>query len=222
MRDALVEKLKDEFGDRLISVGLHNVGVTSFIEKNGLFVVLDAVEPEDIFAVKRVYIKYKKNFTTPLVVDEHFFENSKDVFCMEILEMKENSEIIYGKNPFKNIEISDDDLKSQIKHELFSKFLALKGAFVDLPLERKVIDSITYRSLYNFLLIMRNMLRLKDKLINDETLIEKFEEMFDVKLEAFKTLRDSSKMPFDRLIEVFKKYLKEIETIEKVFNTHFS
>ncbi len=222
MKNEFVEKIKNEFGDRLISVGLHNVGVTSFIEKNGLFVILDDVETEDVFAVKRVYTKYKKVFTTPLVVDKHFFERSKDTFCMEILELKENAEILYGINPFDKIEISDDALKRQIKYELFSKSLALKGAFVDLPLERKVIDSITYRSLYNFLLIMRNMLRLKGKLINDETLIERFEEMFDVKLEAFKTLRDTPKMPFDKLLNTFKKYLKEVKTIEETFNSHFA
>ncbi len=211
-----VERLKDEFKERLISVGLHNVGVTSFINKNGVFIVLDRVEPEDLLAIKRIYKKFKKTYSTPLVVNEHFFEDAADVFCMEMLEFKENGEILYGRNVLEDIDVNDENLRRQIEFELRSKLLNLKGAFIDLPLERRIVDNIAYRSMYNFLLILRNFLRLKGKLINDATLIEVFEETFGVSLEAFKILRDSEKLPFERLLEVFKGYLREVEQLVEI------
>ncbi|WP_035588350.1 hypothetical protein [Hippea jasoniae] len=211
-----VEQLKNEFKERLISVGLHNVGVTSFINKNGVFIVLDRVEPEDLLAIKRIYKKFKKTYSTPLVVNERFFKDAADVFCMEMLEFKENGEILYGKNVLEDIDVNDENLRRQIEFELRSKLLNLKGAFIDLPLERRIVDNIAYRSMYNFLLILRNLLRLKGKLINDATLIEVFEETFGVSLEAFKILRDSEKLPFERLLEVFKGYLREVEQLVEI------
>ncbi len=214
--DRFVEILKGHFGDRLISVGLHNVGITSFLDNNGIFIVLDKVGADDLLDIKRAYTKYKKKYSTPIVVNGDFFKKAADVFCMEILELKENAKIIHGENPFENLNVKDEDLRRQIEYELRSKMLVLKGAFIDLPLDRKVIDNIAYRSMYNFLLILRNLLRLKGKLINDETLIEEFEKTFEVKLEAFKILRDSPKMSFDKLFDVFKKYLKEVEELVEI------
>ncbi len=211
-----LEKLKDAFGDRLICVGLHNIGVTSFLEKNGLVIVLDKTDPDDLLKVKRIYMKYKKKYSTPIVVGEKFFEDAADVFCMEVLELKENGEIVYGKNIFENLEVKPENLRKQIEYELRSKLLVLKGAFIDLPLDRKVIDNIAYRSMYNFLLILRNLLRLKGKLVNDASLIEVFEETFGVKLDAFKALRDSGKLPLDKLLPIFKDYLREVETLVEI------
>ncbi len=214
--DKFVEILKKHFQERLISVGLHNIGVTSFLDNNGIFIILDRVEPEDLLDIKKVYVKYKKKYSTPIVVNRNFFKNATDVFCMEILELKENAKILYGENLFENLEIKDEDLRRQIEYELRSKLLILKGAFVDLPLDRKVVDNIAYRSMYNFLLILRNLLRLKGKLINDETLVDEFEKEFGVELESFKILINSSKMPFDKLLDVFKRYLKEVENLVEI------
>ncbi len=220
--DKFVEILKGHFQDRLVSVGLHNVGITSFLENNGIFIVLDRVEPDDLLDIKRVYVKYKKKYSTPMVVNRGFFKRASDVFCMEMLEFKENAKIVYGEDQFAGLKIEDDDLRRQIEYELRSKLLVLKGAFVDLPLDRKVVDNIAYRSMYNFLLILRNLLRLKGKLINDETLIEEFEKTFDVKLEAFKILRDTPKMGFDKLLNIFKQYLKEVEELVEISDTILS
>ncbi len=214
--ESFVERLKDEFKERLISVGLHNIGVTSFIQKNGIFIVLDKNEPEDLILIKKIYTKYRKKYSTPLIGSESFFKDAADVFCMEILELKENAEILYGRNIFLELDVKPENLRKQIEYELRSKLVILKGAFVDLPLDRKVVDNITYRSMYNFLLILRNLLRLKGKIINDPSLIEVFEETFGVELEAFKVLRDSGKLPFEKLLEVFKKYLREVERLVEI------
>ncbi len=211
-----VERLKESFGQRLISVGFHNIGVTSFLGKNGVFIILDRTEPDDLLMVKRIYMKYKKKYTTPIVATEKFFVDAADVFCMEVLELKENAEVIYGKNIFKDLSVTDENLRKQIEYELRSKLLILKGAFVDLPLDKKVIDDIAYRSMYNFLLILRNLLRLKGKLINDATVVEEFERTFDLDLSAFKILRDTPKMPFEKLLNTFKEYLKEVETLVEI------
>lgn len=214
--DKLVEIFKEHFGERLVSIGLHNIGVTSFLNKNGIFIVLDKVEPEDLLNIKSVYSKHKKQYSTPIVVNKNFFKDSVDVFCIEMLELKENAEILYGEDVFKDLEVKDEHLRRQLEYELRSKLLSLKGAFVDLPLDKKVIDNMTYRSMYNFLLILRNLLRLKGKLINDERLVEVFEETFNVKLSAFKALRDAEKLGFDKLLELFKQYLKEVEHLVEI------
>ncbi len=215
MRDIkwFVRVLSEHFSQRLVSIGLHTLGVTSFLNKNGIFVVLDRVNIHDMLLVKEAYNKIKKNYTNPMVVRESFFKETSEIFCMELLELKENSHILHGINPFKGIEVSSESLRRQIIYEIHSKNMALKGAFVDLPIDKKVIEDVAYRSLYSFLLIIRNIMRLRGKLINDASLIEEFEKEFNVALKGFKALRDSPSMGFDRLFKTFKIYLNEVEEI---------
>lgn len=214
--DKFVEIIKGHFQKRLISMGLHNIGVTSFLNKNGIFIVLDSVNAEDLHNIKRAYLRYKKKYSTPIVASRAFFENAADVFCMEILELKENAKILYGENIFSNINVSDSALRVQIEYELRSKLLSLRGAFIDLSLQKKIIDDLTYRSMYNMLLILRNLLRLKGTIINDNTLVDVFEEKFDIKLDAFKYLRDATSLKFEKLLPMFKKYLDEVKELVEI------
>ncbi len=214
--DRFVEIIKGHFQDRLISMGLHNIGVTSFLNKNGIFIVLDNVNAEDLHNVKRAYLRYKKKYSTPIVASRSFFEDAADVFCMEMMELKENSEILYGENIFSNINVSERALRVQIEYELRSKLLSLRGAFIDLPLQKKIIDDLTYRSMYNMLLILRNLLRLKGTVVNDNTLIDVFEEKFNIKLDAFKYLSDAGDLKFEKLFPMFKKYLDEVKKLVEI------
>ncbi len=214
--DKFVETIQGHFQGRLISMGLHNIGVTSFLKKNGIFIVLNDVNAEDLHNVKRAYLKYKKKYSTPIVASRAFFEDAADVFCMETLELKEYAEVLYGENIFSRLNVSNDALRTQIEYELRSKLLSLRGAFIDLSLQKKIIDDLVYRSMYNMLLILRNLLRLKGTIINDNTLLDVFEEKFDIKLDAFRYLRDSGDLKFDKLFPMFKKYLDEVKKLVEI------
>jgi hypothetical protein len=211
----IVESLKGLFKDRLVCVCLHNLGITASISKNGLLVVVDNVFLDDIKRLKQELKKFKKLFCTPLVFEANFLANNKDYFCMEILELKENAKVLFGDNPATIINIDAQALKNQIKREIASKILAIRSSFLELTLERKTVEDIAYRSLYNFYLISKYLLYLKG--VETQNVFEDIEKQFSIDLYNTKKLFFMGKRPtFDKLLPLFEGYLKELDNFLKL------
>ncbi len=211
----IVERLKGLFEDSLISVCLHNLGLSAFNSNNGLLVVLSKIDLDDIKKLKLELTKFKKQFNTPLLIECDFLEKHKNHFCMEILELKEHTKVLYGTNPASIINIDNQDLKNQIKREIASKILSIRGSFLELTLERKIVEEIAYRSLYNFYLISKYILYLNDK--SSKNAFEDMEKHFSINLENTKRLFFMEKRPtFDKLLPLFEGYLKELDAFLKI------
>jgi len=211
----IVEHLKRLFEDNLISVCLHNLGLSAFNSNNGLLVVLNNIHLDDIKKLKLELAKFKKQFNTPLLIERDFLEKHKKHFCIEILELKEHTKVLYGSNPANTIDIDNQDLKNQIKREIASKILSIRGSFLELTLERKIVEEIAYRSLYNFYLISKYILYLNGK--NSKNVFEGIETLFNVNLENTKKLFFMEKRPtFDKLLPLFEGYLKELDAFSNI------
>ncbi|MCD6223638.1 MAG: hypothetical protein J7J73_01870 [Deltaproteobacteria bacterium] len=215
----LIDSLKKKFKEKLICVGLHNIGFMIEERKNGLLVVIDKMKSDDLHRIKKIYIKYGKKTSNPIIVDEKFFQNISDVFCIEILQMQENLNILYGKNPLKNIKINRENLRRQCKYELQGKLLTLKSSFLNMYWERKMLHDLLLRSAYNFSLIIKNLLYLKEKEVKDKTkqeLFDLFEETYDKSLSVIKEIVQLRKTPLSELISLFVKYVNEMEAIVEI------
>ncbi len=174
-------------------------------------VVLNRVSLDDIKLLKQHLKKFKKLYISPLLFEVDFLEQNKDYFCMEILELKENIKVLYGKNPVQNIDIESQALRNQIKREIASKMLAVRSSFLELTLERKTVEDIAYRSLYNFYLISKYILYLLN-IKQSQNIFEDFENYFSISLENTKKLFFMPKRPtFDKLLPLFENYLKELD-----------
>ncbi|MGB9755721.1 MAG: hypothetical protein ACPLXO_02450 [Desulfurella sp.] len=211
----IVESLKNLFEERLQSVCLHNLGISANMSKRGLLVVANDVSLDDTKSLKLKLRKFKKQYNTPLLFSSDFLEKNKNYFCMEILELKENAKILYGDNPVSNINIEKDALRNQIKREIASKILAVRSSFLELTLERKVVEDIAYRSLYNFYIITKYILYLTDKIT--QNVFEDFENHFSIDLNNTKKLFFMEKRPkFDKLLPLFEGYMKELDNFLKI------
>ncbi len=207
----IVESLKDLYKERLKSICLHNLGISANISKNGLLVVLDRVSLDDLKLLKQNLKKFKKLFVSPLLLEEGFFEKNKDFFCMEILELQENIKVLYGLDPVQNINIETLALKHQIEKDIASKILSVRVSFLELTLDRKTVEDIAYRSLYNFYLISKYILYLLN-IKQSQNVFEDIENHFSISLENTKKLFFMPKRPtFDKLLPLFENYLKELD-----------
>ncbi|OSS42223.1 hypothetical protein DESAMIL20_1776 [Desulfurella amilsii] len=211
----IVESLKSLFKDRLMCVYMHNLGITASISKNGLLVVLDNVFLDDIKKLKQELKKFKKLFSTPLVFEADFLAKNEDYFCMEILELKENAKVLFGNDLLQNIDIDAQALKNQIKREIASKILAIRSSFLELTLERKTVEDIAYRSLYNFYLISKYLLYFRG--VDSQNVFEDLEKHLSIGLDNTKKLFFMGKRPtFDKLLPLFEGYLKELDNFLKL------
>lgn len=212
----LIDNLKKEFKERLVCVGLHNIGFMIEEKKNGLLVILDKTEGRDLQIIKYIYVKYGRKVSNPIIVNETFFRNTGNIFCIEALEMQENLNILYGKDPLHDIKIEKENLKKQCEYELRGKLLTLKGSFLSAYWERKTLHDLLIRSAYNFSLIIKNLLYLKEKEVKNKTkeeLFDLFEETYTKKLSALRKIVQLKKTPLSELIPLFTQYVDEMEAI---------
>lgn len=206
----IVETLEKLFSERLVSVCLHNLSISAKFKHNGLLIEISKISLDDIKSLKTALRVYKKQYNTPFLINSGFLEVQKDHYCIEILELKENAKVLFGDNPANNIDISNDALRAQLKREIASKILSIRGAFLELTLERKVIEDITYRSLYNFYLIAKYILFVVN--IKTQEVFVDFEEHFNVDLHNTKELYFMEKRPsFDKLLPLFEGYMRELD-----------
>jgi hypothetical protein len=212
----LIDNLKKEFKERLVCVGLHNIGFMIEEKKNGLLVILDKTEGRDLQIIKNIYVKYGRKVSNPIIVNETFFRNTGNIFCIETLQMQENLNILYGKDLLQDIKIEKENLRKQCEYELRGKLLTLKGSFLSAYWERKTLHDLLIRSAYNFSLIIKGFLYLKEKEVENKTkeeLFGLFEETYAKKLSALRKIVQLKKTPLSELIPLFTQYVDEMEAI---------
>lgn len=212
----LIDNLKKEFKERLVCVGLHNIGFMIEEKKNGLLVILDKTEGRDLQIIKNIYVKYGRKVSNPIIVNETFFRNTGNIFCIETLQMQENLNILYGKDLLQDIKIEKENLRKQCEYELRGKLLTLKGSFLSAYWERKTLHDLLIRSTYNFSLIIKGFLYLKEKEVKNKTkeeLFASFEETYAKKLSALRKIVQLKKTPLSELIPLFTQYVDEMEAI---------
>lgn len=130
--------------------------------------------------------------------------------------MQENLNILYGKDLLQDIKIEKENLRKQCEYELRGKLLTLKGSFLSAYWERKTLHDLLIRSAYNFSLIIKGFLYLKEKEVKNKTkeeLFASFEETYAKKLSALRKIVQLKKTPLSELIPLFTQYVDEMEAI---------
>jgi len=115
-----------------------------------------------------------------------------------------------------DIKIEKENLKKQCEYELQGKLLTLKGSFLSAYWERKTLHDLLIRSAYNFSLIIKSLLYLKEKEVKNKTkeeLFDLFEETYTKKLSALRKIVQLKKTPLSELIPLFTQYVDEMEAI---------
>lgn len=116
----LVKDLKDIYGENLVSVVLYgeNMDQESSYSQSVLVIFnkLDASDLKNaIFAIKK-WRKTKKPL--PVVMSESEWFSSADIYPIEYTEIKNNYEILYGKNVVAPVMVSKYDLRLQCEYEI--------------------------------------------------------------------------------------------------------
>ena len=160
----------------------------------------------------------KLGAATPLLLDRRFLERGRDVFPTEFLDIKAQHSVLYGEEIFAPLSIDPRHLRYQSEHEARSKLLRLRALYVEVGAERKRLEALMRDSVKSFLIIMRNLLRLRGleghpRYMN---VLDQFERHVRI---SFPTMRQllRVKLGLDSgvggLDETFAAYLDEVERL---------
>jgi predicted nucleotidyltransferase len=131
----LIGDLKATHGDNLASVVLYGSAASGdFVQTESdynLLIALHRIAPEDL-RVAQPPMREWQRLGHPLPVYFTFAElrDAADVFPIEFHRMERSRVVLYGRDPFETLRISDENLRHQTEYELRSKLIQLRRLYI--------------------------------------------------------------------------------------------
>ena len=172
--ERLTAGLRERAGPNLRSVLLHgsvarDEAVPGVSDVNVL-VLLDDVGPAQLHAIAPLAREWRESAGgPPLILAEREWARAADVFAIEVADMKDAHELLYGMDPVATMEPKRTELRLQTERELRGKLLQLReGTLVaaDSPAE---LGWLLSAALPSFTTYMRATLRLVGKPVPRDT-----------------------------------------------------
>ena len=222
--DKLVENLRAAHGDNLASIVLYGSvaagdHVTEHSDHN-LLIALKRIASEDLRLSQnamRDWLKSGQPMPVYFTVEE--LSRAVDVFPIEFLQMEKARRVLYGRDPFEFVEISQANLRHQTEYELRTKLIQLRRLYIPASTSVEKLSALMSDSLASFAALFRAVLILHgqeppvskaESVRATVRLLELDESCFDELLE----LRSKSKTLTEaEANNVFSAYLSQIERV---------
>jgi hypothetical protein len=149
----LVEKLKKAFGDRLVSIVLYGSAAAGdhhpkFSDFN-ILCALRTITPRELADSEDIFRWWREQGSpSPLLLTEDEVAGSTDCFAIEFLDIKQQHQLLYGKDVISGLAVDRSFYRAQVEHDLRAKLLRLRqkasGMLSDSDLLRRLlVDSIS-------------------------------------------------------------------------------
>jgi predicted nucleotidyltransferase len=151
----LVGDLKATHGDNLVSVVLYGSAASGdFVQLESDYNVLIAlhhITPEDLRQAQPPAREWQR-LGHPLPVYFTFSElrDAADVFPIEFHQMERSRVVLYGRDPFETLRISDENLRHQTEYELRSKLIQLRRLYIPASASAERLRDLMSDSLSSF------------------------------------------------------------------------
>ena len=227
----LVSRLKDAYGESLVSVVLYGSAATGeyhekFSDLNVLCVLksIGVKELEKGEAAVAWWLKQKQPL--PLFLSREEVENSHDAFPIEFLDIQQSHCILHGEDVVANIEVKTHQHRRQVEHEMRSALLRLRERFVGMQRDKKevarlMLDSLpTFSTLFRHALILGGVAAPSKKREIFHAAAERFAISPDPFITLLETREGKRKLGDDEIKPLFEAYLTEItrmtEAVDKL------
>jgi predicted nucleotidyltransferase len=161
----LVGDLKATHGDNLASVVLYgSAAAGDFVRLQSdynILIALHRITPEDL-RLSQAPVREWQRLGHPLPVYFTFNElrDAADVFPVEFHEMERARVVLYGRDPFETLRISDVNLRHQAEYELRSKLIQLRRLYIPASTSARRLQDLMADSLKSFASIFAAVLLL--------------------------------------------------------------
>ena len=214
--DTLVENLRAAHGDNLASIVLYgSVAAGDHVSEHSdhnLLIALNRIASEDLRLAQSAMRDWLKSGQPPPVyftVEE--LKRAADVFPIEFLQMEKARKILYGRDPFEFVEISQANLRHQTEYELRTKLIRLRRLYLPASTSVEKLSALMSDSLASFAALFRAVLILH----GEEPPVSKADSV-----RATARLLGLDESPFEQIVELRSKRGKTLSEAEA--NSAFS
>ncbi len=163
--EQLVEQLKPALGDRLRSIVLYGSATSGdFLPGVSTYNLLVVAERFDVPALNSlattVYRWVRDGNRPPLLFTPEQLQTSADAFPIELLDIQDSRQVLFGSDPVAGLSISPEHLRLQLEREFKGKLLALREGYLMTGGRPKRVAALLVSSLSGMLVVFRAALRL--------------------------------------------------------------
>ena len=159
----LVENLRDAHGDNLASIVLYgSVAAGDHVEQHSdhnLLIALNRIASEDLRLSQNALRDWlRSGQPTPVYLTVEELKRAADVFPIEFLQMEKARRVLYGRDPFEFVEISQANLRHQTEYELRTKLIQLRRLYLTASTSAEKLCALMSDSLASFAALFRAVL----------------------------------------------------------------
>lgn len=158
-----IEKLKAAAGNNLICVAVYGSAASDefhaeFSDVNLLCVVQELSSQHLQSLAPAIQWWTDNRFPAPLVFSRREIERAADVFPIEMLDIRQQHQMLYGEDIFQNLNVPLDRHRFQLEHELRTKLLFLRQHYLSSCSDSKRVRLLMLDSVANFATLFRHTL----------------------------------------------------------------
>jgi predicted nucleotidyltransferase len=222
----LIGDLRATHGDNLASVMLYgSAAAGDFVQLQSdynVLIALNRITPEDLRMAQSSMREWQR-LGHPLPVYFTFAElrNAADVFPIEFHQMERARVVLYGRDPFETLRISDANLRHQTEYELRSKLIQLRRLYIPASVSARKLQDLMSDSLASFATLFAPVLLLhgaespvlKHDIVRETVRLlgldgSTFERIFELREAG-----DASTLDEEEANHLFAVYMSQIERV---------
>ena len=161
--NSLIEDLRATHGANLASVVLYgSAAAGDHIELRSdynLLISLHRITPEDLRQAQAPMREWQRlGHPLPVYFTVEELSDAADVFPIEFHQMSQARILLFGKDPFEFVKLSDVHLRHQAEYELRSKLIQLRRLYIPASVSVAKLSDLMSESLASFAALFRAVL----------------------------------------------------------------
>jgi predicted nucleotidyltransferase len=161
--NGLIEDLRATHGDNLASVVLYgSAAAGDHVELRSdynLLISLHRITPEDLRQAQAPMREWRRlGHPLPVYFTVEELSDAADVFPIEFHQMSQARIVLYGKDPFEFVKLSNANLRHQTEYELRSKLIQLRRLYIPHSASIEKLCDLMSDSLASFAALFRAVL----------------------------------------------------------------
>src|SRR3989440_1105609 len=221
--NGLLRDLQATHGDNLASVVLYgSAAAGDHVELRSdynLLITLNRITPEDLRLAQAPMREWQRlGHPLPVYFTVEELADAADVFPIEFYQMERARIVLYGRDPFEFVKLSDANLRHQTEYELRSKLIQLRRLYIPASVSIEKLCDLMSDSLASFAALFRAVLILhgKEAPVAKPDCVRATAKLLKLDPAPFEKIfefRASDKLPSSEkeAHEIFGAYLSQIE-----------
>lgn len=225
-----VEDLRATHKDNLASVVIYGSATVGdeMAERFGLnvLVALQSITPEDLRLAQAPAREWRRlGQPLPVYFTLRELSDAADVFPIEFHQMARTRKVLYGRDPFEFVELSNVNLRHQTEYELRGKLIQLRRSYIPASTSAAKLAALMSESLGSFSSLFRPVLLLHgvEPPVAKQDAVRATVELLGLDGETFETIFTLREVGADEFVltdeqanSLFASYMQQIERVIEV------